>query len=170
MDRQRTVVIGVLLILAGIGASLSSLGFLAMSMEQLWPLFLILLGLLSAVSGLFRDPRKPDSVSFGVTAVLCGVLFFYVTAGAAEWGDMSWLWPAFPLAAGLGWIASWFVDLRKVSNITAGLIGIGVGVVGFLYTSDRLTGGQGRTILSWWPLILVVLGLGLIAQFLVQRR
>ena len=170
MRQKRPVAVGIILILLGLWSLLSALGLDWVRMDRLWPLIPMIGGLFSIYSALARERRDSDGVWFGVTALLCGALFLYITVGQGEWGDLSWLWPAFPLAAGIGWMASWFVDLRQVSNLVAGVIALVVASVGFLYTYGTLDSEAGKAALAWWPLILIVLGVGFVIQFLVQRR
>jgi len=107
MKQHKTVVPGLILILVGLWALLNSLGFAWMRMDRLWPLVLIVVGLLSIYGGLTRDP---------------------------------------------------------------GIVALIVGGVGFLFTTGQIDADIGLSIASWWPLILIVIGLGLIAQFLIQRQ
>jgi len=76
----------------------------------------------------------------------------------------------FPAIAGLAWVVSWLADTRQVSSLVTGLVALGVGALGFLYTSGRLEAAEGIAIARRWPVILVVLGAGLIVQYLVQRK
>ena len=170
MEKRKSAGLGILLIIVGALALLRATGRPWLRMDTLWPLLLIVFGLWSAFEGLYRRPRKPDSVWFGVTAILCGVVFLNITLGSGEWGELEWQWPLFPLAAAAGWLAAWVTDLRQMSNLVACLVSGAVGVLGWLYEHDVLGAQQGRLIASWWPLILIVLGIGWIAQYLVQRR
>ncbi|MBM3188063.1 MAG: hypothetical protein FJZ90_04995 [Chloroflexi bacterium] len=169
MEKHRSVGLGVALILVGAVALLSALGVNWLSMDRLWPVLLILAGIWSLIGGL-GIPRKPDSVWFGVTAVLCGGLFLYITVGPAEWGDLARNWPLFPLTAAAGWLAAWALDLRQASNLVAGVVALVVSGIGFMYTYGALGADTGVHIASLWPLILIVLGVGWIVQYLVQRR
>ena len=171
MRKQTKLIgLGLFLILAGVWTLLSSLGYEWMTMEWLWPFVVVVGGLVSLVNGLTADPRNPGSVWFGLMAALCGAVFLYITMGPAEWADLQWLWPAFPAIAGISWLGAWAVDLRQVSNLVLGIIGIGVGGTGLLYTQGRLDVELGTSLVSYWPLILIALGVGLVVQFLVQRR
>ncbi len=169
-QRRGTMVVGGILILAGIWALLSTLGVPWASMDQLWPAVLALVGVASIVSALSASPRKSDGVWFGVTAVLSGGVMLYITAGPGEWGDMSWLWPAFPIAGGVGWLAAWLVDVRELSTLVTGLIALVVGGLGFAYTYGLLGAQRASDLARLWPIILVVLGIGLILQYVVRRR
>jgi hypothetical protein len=169
-DKGRSVVMGGFLILIGIWLLARALGVGVPGWDTLWPVILIGGALVSLYRALASDPREPDGVWFGVAGALAGGLFLYITAGQGEWGDMVNLWPWFPMAAGLGWLAAWLVRPREVAHLVLGglaLVGAGVG---YLYTIGRLAPSVGPLLRDWWPLILVVIGLAYIIQYLVQRR
>lgn len=170
MQKRGSIGLGVVFILIGLIALLYSLGIAWLQMERLWPTLVILLGVWSLVNGLRSEPREPDNVWFGVMASLGGAVLLYVTLGPGEWGQLSRQWPIFPLLAAAGWLAAWMVDLRQTSNLVASLVAVVVSVIGFMYTRGLLNAVQGRQVLAWWPLILIILGLGWILQYVVQRR
>ncbi len=170
MTQRRSFIPGMILILIGLLALLQPFGLAWLRMEVIWPVIPILAGVLALVIGLTQTPRTPDTIWFGCAAILCGGLFLYITLGAGSWSDMNWLWPAFPLIGGVSWLAAWLVDKRQVSNLTAALVAGAVGVVGFLFTYHVIDATRGQQIASLWPLILVVLGIGLIAQYWLKRK
>ena len=169
MDKK-SVVPGLVLIIIGVWALLSSLGYEWLSMDRLWPVVVIGLGLLSLSSAFRKERREPGAVWFGSVGMLCGGLFLYITLGRGEWGDLSWLWPAFPAAGGVGWVIVWLVDRRAVVNLVLGLCALAVGIIGLLVTRGFIGAEQGLRLAELWPLTLIVVGLGLIVQFLVRRR
>jgi drug/metabolite transporter (DMT)-like permease len=127
-------------------------------------------GVAALYNALSTRPAKPDGIWLGTTALWCGGVFLYITLGAGQWSDLSTSWPVFPAIAGLAWAVSWLADTRQVSNLVTGLVALCVGALGFLYTSGRLEAARGVAIAQLWPVILVVLGAGLIVQYLVQRK
>lgn len=170
MQRKQTIGLGILLIALGAWALLSALEVPWARLNQLWPVILILLGGMSLYGALARHPRDSGGVWFGTVTVLCGGFFLAITAGPFEWRDLNHLWPVFPAVMGLAWLAAWVVNVREVSNMVMGLIGLGIGALGFAYTMGRIGAERAGQISQWWPLILILIGLGLIAQFLAQRR
>jgi len=149
---------------------LEAIGVSWVGMEQLWPFLIVIVGLFSLITGLVREPRNPDSVWLGCVGLLAGALMAYITMGDGEWGDMTWLWPAFPLIAGIGWLVAWLVDLHRVAHLFLALGAMAVGIVGFLYTYGRLSSGLALDVISFWPVLLIFVGVGLIIQFYTQRR
>ncbi len=167
--RQRSLP-GLILILIGIWALLQTLGVRWLRMEQFWPAILVIVGLISLYTALTSDPRSPDGVWFGLATLLSGGLFLYITVGPAQWADMAWLWPVFPTIAGLSWLAAWLINTRQISTLVVGLIALAVGGAGYLYTSGMLDPERARQLLSLWPLIFIIIGLGFIIQFVLTRR
>ena len=51
-----------------------------------------------------------------------------------------------------------------------GLAGLLVGGVGFAFTYGALDPALGRQVARLWPLLLVLVGIGLVIQFLAQRK
>lgn len=92
-------------------------------------------------------------------------LFF--TLGVFEWAEMSQLWPVFPLIGGIAFTAVWLADGRQDSGllVPAGG-GFAVGIIGLIFT---LSGANIGRIANYWPVILIVIGLGLLAQNLIGK-
>ncbi len=168
-QRRHNVLWGVLLILAGIWLGLAALGVTWARMEDLWPALVIGLGLVSLISGL-RGKRDEGAVWFGLAATLVGAFFLYITLGPAEYADLQQLWPVFVLIGAAAWLVAWFVDMRNISNIVMALIAGVVGVLGLAYTYGRLDQNVAEMLLRYWPIILILVGIGLVIQFLVRKE
>ncbi len=165
--KKRSVVPGLILIVIGVLVLLSNLDIEWLNMQQLWPVVLMLLGVLGLVSTLTRHSADKGGIWFGVVGILAGAVFLYITVGQdQDWTLMSSLWPLFPAIAGLGWIVQWIFERQVVSDVALAIGSLVVAVVGYLYNRDTLPTG----ITSYWPLLLVLVGVGLIAQFLIQRK
>jgi hypothetical protein len=169
-DKQNSLVLGGGLILVGLYLLARSLGVSLPGWNAVWPLLLLAGGLSSLVQALRQDPRDSGGVWFGVTAILSSAIVLYITVGQGEWSEMRTLWPLFPAAAAVGWLAAWLVSPREVSSLVMAVMAGAGAVLGYAFTSGRLNADSGRQLASWWPLILVVLGLGYIVQYLVQKR
>ncbi|MFO7698530.1 MAG: hypothetical protein R6X16_15450 [Anaerolineae bacterium] len=169
-DRRSGLVLGGGLILIGLYLLARTMGVPLPGWNAAWPLLLLAGGLSSLVQALGQDPRDSGGVWFGITAILSSAIFLYITLGRGEWSDMRTLWPLFPAAAAVGWLAAWLVNPREVSSLVMAAIAGAGAVLGYAFSSGRLSADFGRQLASWWPLILVVLGLGYIVQYLVQKR
>ena len=169
-ERRRTATWGAILIVVGVVALLGALGIGNITMQNLWPLLVMAGGVAMLVGGITKEPRDTGNVWFGLLAILCGALFAWITLGPGEWSDLRTYWPIFPLFGAVAWVIAWLFDTRQVSNIVAGVIAAAVAVIGYLYTEGRVGGGLVDSLATYWPLILVLLGAGLVAEFFVQRR
>lgn len=169
-DKGRSIVLGGGLILIGVWLLARALGADIPGWDRLWPLILIGVALGSLYSALASDPRDTGGVWFGVAGAVAGGLFLYITMGQGEWADMATLWPIFPLAAGLGWLAAWLARPREVADLVMGACAMAAAGISYLYTQGRLAPEVGPLLLEWWPLILILLGLGYIVQYALQRR
>lgn len=170
MQRRQAIGIGLLLIALGVWALLAALNVPWAKWDQLWPVILLAIGAASLYGALKRRPYDAGGVWFGTAVFLAGGFLLTITAGPYEWRDLDRLWPTFPAIMGLAWFAAWAVNVRDVSNVVMGLIGLGLGALGFAYTMGQLGAERALRIAQWWPLILILIGLGLVAQFLAQRR
>ncbi len=162
---------GALLVVIGVWSLLGALNVPWANMERLWPVVLIGGGAASLASGLRARPREPGSVWFGVTAILSGGLFLYVTIpGPARWQALGDLWPLFPIFAGLGWVAAWITDLRHTVPLVAGLVAIAIGAMFYLSKTGLIAWDPWALLQHWWPLALIVLGVASLTQALSQRE
>ncbi len=161
---------GLLLIGIGIWALLAALGVPWANMERLWPVALIGGGVASLVGALRAHPREPGGVWFGVTAILSGCLFLYVTLpDPARWAALQALWPLFVAAAGLGWLAAWAAAPRQIPLLVLGLTAAVVGIVAYLAKTGVIAWDPWRQLSQWWPLLLVLLGVASLAQAFIRR-
>lgn len=167
---KRSVTPGLVLIVIGVLVLLSNLNVPWLNMEKLWPVVLMLLGALALVSTVTGRAKDKGGIWFGVVGILAGAVFLYITLGAGEWQDMRTLWPLFPAIAGLGWIVQWLFERHAIADLTLGIGALAVAAVGWLVIRGTLAREQALRIADFWPLILVLVGAGLIGQFLMQRN
>jgi hypothetical protein len=169
MKSNRTGAIVIGLILVGLGvvlllAKIANWGNWA-SWDQLWPIFPLGFGLLFLV-GYFTGGLKDGGLAFlGTGLMLTGAFFFCFTLrpGLWEWGEMSRLWPVFPLIWGFAFVVSFLAERRKSRDWGAlcfGLVAMVVGGIGLAYTHQYV----GKEIVRYWPLLIVLAGvLGLLS-------
>ena len=161
---------GLLLIVIGAWALLAALGAPWANMERLWPAMLIGGGIASLVSGLRAQPREPGGVWFGVTAILCGSLFLYVTLPQEpRWQALAELWPLFIAFSGLGWLAAWATAPRQIVLLVLGLLAGALGAVAYLAKAGIVAWDPWRQFADWWPLLLILLGIASLAQAYTRR-
>lgn len=161
---------GLLLIALGAWFLADALGVALPSLGDLWPVFSVGFGLACLVNYFLGGRREPGLVFMGVTSSLLGVLFFAITLGPLAWGDLGRLWPLFPLIAGLAFLAQWLTQPSERGLLVPGLLGLAVGGVPLLFTFDLLDGAVGEWILRLWPVLLILLGLGLLGSYFWRGR
>jgi hypothetical protein len=164
--RHNPLIGGLMLMVVGIVLLLEMqnvyMGDVRLGFETLWPLFLIAAGPGMLLGFLIGGLKHPERVASGVTTALIGWFFLAITLGPLELTQLARLWPAFPLAAGIGSFAGWLSSLgRQLALLRSGLIGMAVGVVGFAFT---LTPIGSALFAAGWPALLVVLGLALLLK------
>ena len=169
MPKRRSIIFGAALIAFGLWLLMRQLGIAPWGMDKAWPLLLVLVGLWRLVDGLSPPSRDPDSVWFGMMAMLSGGLLLYITIGRGNWESLGHQWPFFPLFAGISWIVAWAIDRRQISNLVTGFVALVVGAVGLAWTYGLLTNAQAQAIGRFWPLILIAIGIGFLVQYGIQR-
>ncbi len=150
---------GLIVIAIGVWFLLGSLGVNLPSIGRLWPIFPALGGLAFLVAYYMGSENDAGFLIPGVGGFLTGIFFFFFTFGVFEWAEMGRLWPIFPLIGGIAFVAVWLADGRKEFGylVPAGG-GLGVGIIGLIFTFG------GINLANYWPVILIVIGLGILAQ------
>jgi len=150
MNRDRnTLAWGIFLVIAGViflAGTLSNYG-----LERLWPLFPLAIGLAFILKVVFNRENVSGLMPGSLLTVVALLLFYCNSYG---WDHMVSLWPVFIIAPAVGFFALYFAGQREKSNLISGAVLAGIGIL-FLVANSRL--GQ------FWPVILIVIGLVLVA-------
>ncbi len=169
--RQRPVLPGLFLVLLGLWLLLRELGI--PGSHAVWPLFVILVGL--GVWGhyiLNETERKPDNVFWGTALLLVG--FFFLLRENGWYGPATWdwgiVWPVFPAIMGTSAGVQWLLYLHRWDALLWSLIGWVVALVGFAYTSEFISGETALQLARLWPLFLILGGMGLVLQYVLENR
>jgi hypothetical protein len=160
-NRRGAIVGGFILVLLGLLMLLAQLTHWGewTGWENLWPIFLVGFGLLFLVA-YFSGGMTDGGLAWLATGlILTGAFFFGFTLkpGLWEWGQMSKLWPVFPLIWGFAFVVSFFAERRKRRDFGAlgfGLVAMAFGGIALAYTH----GYVGKDIVRFWPLLIVALG------------
>ena len=164
-ERRGSVFGGLIIIVIGVWFLMSSLGVNLPNIGNLWPIFPTIGGAAFLAAYLFGKEKDSGFLIPGVGGFLIGLFFFAFTFGIYEWGEMGRLWPVFPLIGGVAFLAMFMAE-RDSGLLVPAIGGIGVGVVGLLFTTMGLS-------LAWlgtyWPVILIILGLIVLAQNIGKR-
>jgi hypothetical protein len=151
-DRSSSIVWGLVLIGVGIVLGLA----MWIGWDKLWPVFPLMAGLGFLVGYVLSSFKEEGFVFIGTLAALLGLFFFGFTLGVWEWGDMSKLWPAFPLILGVAFLALFLADRKHDAGaLGVGCAGVIVGIVGLAI----LYGYLGSEIVKLWPLLIILVGL-----------
>jgi len=127
-NRRGAIFPGLVLIALGLWFLADALGWQLPSLGDLWPIFPLGFGLASLVNYFTGGRQNHGLVFSGVSSALIGALFFAITLGPLEWGDLGRLWPLFILISGLAFTVQWLVQpserglLDMVTSIANGVL------------------------------------------------
>jgi hypothetical protein len=166
-DRRGILVVGILLILAGVGLiGLQGAGFKLgnLGSGESWPIFVIVPGLvLLAASVLPPAPRGVGLAVAGSIVTVVGLVLFYQQA-TDHWESWSYAWALVgPGGAGLG-LLIYGLLFRQGDLVGAGLrlvlIAVVIFALGFWFFETIYQSGRVPAALeTWWPVGLIGLGL-----------
>ena len=160
---------GILLVALGVWFFLLNLGFDLPELGEVWPIFPCLAGATFLIAFVTGKSRSPGLVFLGTAGVLVGLFFFTFTVGSLEWWRMEDYWPAFPLIAGLAFVATWVAGrFRESGLLVPAAVGLLAGMVGFTFTLGWLEEWVIPAIENGWPLVLVATGLLMVFRGLVS--
>ena len=169
-QRRGAIFPGLVLIALGLWFLADALGWQLPGLGDLWPIFPLGFGLAGLVNYFVEGRQNPGLVFTGVSSALIGALFFAITLGPLEWGDLGRLWPLFVLIGGLAFTAQWLVQPSERGLLVPGLLGLVVGGVALLFTLNLLGAAAGQLAAQLWPVLLIVLGIGLLVSYWWRGR
>ncbi|MCH9650219.1 MAG: hypothetical protein K0U98_18420 [Deltaproteobacteria bacterium] len=159
--RRRYLVGGVVVIAVAIWILLQAAGVGVPSLEQFWPVFVLLGGLASALD-FFAGSRAPGSLGKGVAGIGVAALAFGFTTDRLNWRNFFDWFPAIPLIAGLAFLTTWAADRYQTSSyLILGIVGLGLGVTGYAHHLDWLAKFLPTPAVSW-AILLLILGIFLL--------
>lgn len=160
-DRAEIISAGLMLVGLGIVLFLTTV----IGWAELWPIFPLFAGLALLVAYVVGGFRESSLVFLGTAAALVGLFFFGFSLGFWEWGDMSRLWPVFPIIGGVAFMALFLAERgRDVGGLAVGCAAIVVGGAGLAVTFGRI----GTEIIQYWPLLLILVGVVSLVGALVR--
>lgn len=168
--RRPPIILGVILVLAGLWMLGRELGLPLFTSDVIWPWLIVALGVVFWVRYIAFKPRSSDDVFWGTGAILAGGFLLAWRSGLFlanlhGWGE---LWPMIPLIMGISALVQWVFSLREWGAFIFGISAGAVGAIGLAYTSGMITGAQALKIAQFWPAILILAGIGLVLKALVR--
>ncbi len=158
---QKLLVIGILLFIIGGVLLLQSLGLLQFG--DSWPVPFLVAGLVLLYLVYFKG-ISAQYILPGMILALGGLFFFLLYTPLIPVKSLAKIWPAFMVITGLSLIP---YALKKRERTRIGIIISAIAMILlamlFFPFSLHITGiGFKEFVFKWWPIIIVVIGLGLI--------
>jgi hypothetical protein len=166
---NKLLVIGTAVLVAGGVLLMVTLGSFTLP-ASLWPLPVLAAGLVFLYLAYVRG-RSSRYILMGMLLTLGG-LFFLLVETVIGWEALERAWPAFMIITGLSLLA-WGLRLKpkaRTAIIVPGLFIAALGVLLFPFSLQRHPGSLAAFVGRWWPLVLVVIGLVLVASFFTTRK
>ncbi len=169
-NRRGAFLPGLLLILLGAWLLAGTLGVRLPDLSQLWPVVPLFFGL-AALVRYFAEGRRSEGLVFsGVAAALIGAFFLAITLGPLEWGDLDRYWPVFVLIGGAAFLAQWLARPGETGLLVPAGLALVVGLGALALTRGLLDPALSAQVLLFWPVVLILLGLGLIIRYALSGR
>jgi len=148
-------ILGMLLLLVGIILLASNFGYIEISWQYSWPLFLLVPGILFEF-GFFIHRKHPGLLVPGGILTTYGLLFFVNVIYGWQW--MAFLWPVFLLGVAIGLFQLYLFGERERGL----LIPIGIlTVLSLFFLANHLVNINFRLIAG---IIFIFIGLGIILK------
>ncbi len=170
MDRRRSsnVVLGVLLVLLGAWFLASQYysplaNWINLSLS--WPLIVIGVGVFLLVLGLLVG-APGMAVPACIVGGIGGLLYWQNATG--NWGSWSYAWTLIPGFLGIGILLSGLLEGRPRQAIDGGLFFIVISLVMFAIFASFL--GSQQTFGLYWPVLLILFGLWILARAIWRMR
>lgn len=161
-----------------LGAGFSLLGFVLLmwtlgyldQLTALWPLLPIILGALSLVSGFNREGTE-TTVFVGIFLTAGGTFFLLITTlGSVV--DLARIWPVFMTITGIS--LSVLSIRRNPGNrlflLVPAIVMVLLSAVFFLFSLELVQRDFITVVTLWWPVLFIVIGIGMIVFQLIQRK
>ena len=163
------LIVGVAAFAGGLWLLLNAMGVGVPPFKKLWPALLLIASAAALVDYLLIK-RLPSSAGWMVAFLGFGVLGFAITLGYTDvTGILDWL-PSFPTIAGLAMLTTWAAGNRESTNLpVAGLVLVGLGLVGFGARFDVLQKIL-PSVQVIWAILFLVVGGWLVWRYAIQAK
>ncbi|MDZ7261295.1 MAG: DUF5668 domain-containing protein [candidate division KSB1 bacterium] len=164
---KKSIIPGVLLIVVGLLLLLSRLDLLQFNWGHLYPLLLMALGLLCFLT--IRRRKDAGAVFPGTIFFLLGLFFFLRNYDLIYYLYPDEIWPIFLIIFGLAFIALYLFKPQDWGVLIPGSLLLFFGIVFFLRELDLIYWRTQEYIERFWPLILIVIGTGIVLSSLTRK-
>jgi len=152
----------ILMILGGLGL-LANFGIIELTWSHIWPLFILVPGLMFELGYFFGGRKDPGLLIPGGILLTYGVLFYICVLDGFRW--MSLLWPLFILGPAVGLFQFYLFGSRDSGLlIPVGILG-GIGVIFLMMNFSRTEIGG-----LVFPILLIVLGTVIVVRTMRKNR
>ncbi len=168
-ESRKSFLPGIALIAVGTILLLQRMDLISFRWRDLYPLLMLAISGTLYAMAYFKDDKK-SSFPAGILLVL-GVFFFLRNYDLFSFDFYFYypgeFWPIFLLAIGFGYISRFLFDRSAVNLLVPAAIWFGLGVLFMLGHAGFLHRIRLRT---YWPLILIAVGAGLVISNLRGKR
>jgi hypothetical protein len=168
-SNSSSIIIGLIFILVGAGLLMDRLDMFSFGWHQIYPAIFLLIAAVSFVHAVAG--QKKSAFWGGVFGVL-GVFFALRNYDIIRYYWFDEFWPIFLIALGVGFIVLYIFNPRDWSVLIPGTILTGLGLL-FIFEAMNLIDDLFElvfdTMWTYWPLALVLLGVGLILGSLKRK-
>ena len=168
--RSGAILPGLLLIALGAWLLASTLGVRLPSLETIWPVGVIVLGV-AFLAQFFAGGRRSEGLVFtGVATTLLGVFFLAITLGLLVWADAGRLWPVYVVIGGLAFLAQWLARPAERGLLVPAVLALAAGGATLALTLGLVRADIAEPIIRLWPVLLILLGLALLGSYMFSGR
>lgn len=169
-QRSRPIIPAIILILVGVWFLLQNLDVPGFRLDVLWPVILVIGGVALIVRHFNNPLANPDDLGGAIFMTLLGVFFLGWYNGNWFGKDWTLAWPVFPLLIGVSNGISWLFHWRHWGQLLWAFAGFSVAAVGFAYTTGAISGSVLAQLARFWPVFIILAGLGFLLQGLLGRN
>ncbi len=161
--RKGTILLALVLILAGIYALLPELGLSVPSLDRLWPIFPFGGGIALLWSYIRGGRQDHGNVFWGTGLTLSGLFLFLITLGRQDYTVLHIWWPVFVAIAGISFLALWLSEgLKDRGALFLAVVGLASGATALAINLQLLGPDTARELGHLWPALLILVGLVLL--------
>lgn len=177
-EKQRSILLAIILILLGLWFLAQNIGLPLPNLGQLWPAIIIIGGFQSLWTHYRGEGSDPSGIFVGISAIQTGLFFFLFTLnvwipvfGRVSWASMAELWPAFIVIGAIAFIAQFILSgFKEINILIVGILALAIGIGCFAFTLGFFSMILGRQLFKFWPVILILIGLGSLAGNYLKRN